>query len=125
MREFEKYEMVKQKCHICGCKNKVHTELINRQGQFAGYSLKCCNCGRTDVFYLDHQTNGLPDNFHPYVNGKQRCIQPSYCPKKDCPLYGKSSMDMGDIDFKDPPVPQDENYESDVTVELLHKPRFL
>ena len=54
MREFEDLEMTKQKCFICGCKNKVHTELFDRTNRFIGYRLKCCACGNTHDFLLNH-----------------------------------------------------------------------
>ena len=132
MRIFEKYEMRKQKCHICGSRNKVHTELLNRQGKFVGYTLKCCNCGRVDTFFLDYKTNGCPfvQREHDYIEGKDRCIRSSYCPKTNCRLYGKNAMDPESNKFKDddckPKNPNyDDDYDTDATVELIHKPRFL
>ena len=29
MREFEKWELAVWKCPVCGCKNKIHTELMD------------------------------------------------------------------------------------------------
>lgn len=123
MREFEKYEIYKTKCPVCGSKNKVHTELINIRGKFAGYSLKCCNCGNYNQFLLDYETNGK-EGLYPYKNGKQRCIQPSYCPRTDCPLYGKCDMDKDDVEFND--VKQNDPDDENLTyIEVLHAPRFL
>lgn len=94
MRIFEKYEMVKIKCPVCGCKNKVHTELLDRNGVFKGYSLKCCNCGNYNRFLLNYEDNGK-ENELIFDNGRQRCIQPSFCPRKDCKLYGTGRLHRG------------------------------
>ena len=125
MREFEKYEMFKTKCPVCGCKNKVHTELMNINNKFVGYLLKCCNCGNYNQFLLDHTTNGKEKDI-PYKNGIERCIQPSYCPKKDCPLYGTCTVDNNDVEFK--PVTKLENSDEldhTVSVDVFNMPRFL
>lgn len=100
MREFEKYEMFKSKCPVCGSKNKVYTELMSITDKFVGYSLKCCNCGNYKQFILDHHSNGKIYNT-PNKNGKQHCIQMSYCPKKDCPLYGTCKLKNNAVDFPD------------------------
>ena len=126
MREFEKYEMFKTKCPVCGSKNKVHTELMNYHNKFVGYSLKCCNCGNYNQFLLDYDTNGTKNKV-PYKDGTQRCIQPSYCPRKDCPLYGTCNVEQDDVEFKPQSArPDSENYDSStILVEVLHKPKFL
>ena len=130
MRIFEKYEMKKQKCHICGCRNKVHTELLNRQGRFVGYKLKCCNCGRVDTFYLDYPSNGCPcvQREHDYIEGKDRCIQSTYCPRTDCKLYGKNALDDDSNEFKPDHNSNKcpcEEFEPTATVEVLNKPKYL
>lgn len=125
MREFEKYEMFKAKCPVCGSKNKVHTELMSRDGSFVGYSLKCCNCGNYNEFLLDYQTNGKI-KYLPYQNGKERCIQPSYCPRKDCPLYGTCTVEQNATEFGDEKKNlYDPEYESNVDIDVINSPRFL
>lgn len=86
MREFEMFEIKKAKCPVCGCKNKVHTELLDTNGHFVGYTLKCCACGYHSEFFLDYPNNGTR---HPaYREGRQMCIQPSFCPwRNECKLY--------------------------------------
>jgi hypothetical protein len=129
MREFEKMEMFKIKCPVCGSRNKVHTELMNKFNKFVGYSLKCCNCGNYNQFLLDHETNGKEHNL-PYRQGKERCIQPSYCNKKDCPLHGTCNMEYNDVDFNDK---KNHNLQSQNLddcdnvshIEIFHKSRFL
>lgn len=125
MREFEKYEMFKLKCPVCGSRNKVHTELFNRHNKFAGYSIKCCNCGNYNQFLLDYETNGK-ESLYPYINGKQRCIQKHYCPKKDCPLYGTCNTKLDDVDFNknenDIPDSDDDNI---ISIKVLNTSRFL
>jgi hypothetical protein len=127
MREFEMYEIAKYKCIVCGCKNKVHTELLDRNKRFRGYSLKCCGCGNTTRFLLNYDENGKGESSF-YINGHQRCIQPSFCPHKDCELYGTCNMD----DYKTPnrnvnPPKQPTNNEDEqkVEVEIIHQPPFL
>lgn len=123
MREIEFREIFANKCHNCGCKNKVHTELFDGN-KFVGYSIKCCNCGKYDEYLLDVENNGKPHRS--YRVGKQSCIQPSYCRffcEKKCHLPK----------FKDPtkpevsPLPSDRDINRCSTVEtrLVHKPRFL
>jgi len=128
MREFEKYEMFKTKCPVCGSKNKVHTELMNINDNFAGYSLKCCNCGNYNQFLLDHHTNGRVIQW-PYKNGKQRCIQFSYCPRKDCALYGTCNLDCDSVDFEENEqnncVPGDDEVDNTAIIEVVNTPRFL
>ena len=124
MREFEKYEMFKAKCPVCGCKNKVHTELMNREEKFVGYSLKCCNCGNYNQFLLDYETNGS-QSVGPYHNGKQTCIQPSYCPRKDCKLYGTCTYgEINKTDFK-PQCKKETPLEKTISVTVLNSPKFL
>lgn len=90
MREFEMFEIRKQKCFICGCKNKVHTEILDNHDRLVGYSLKCCGCGGYKEFFIDAQNNGKP---HPaYHNGKQTCIMMSFCPHRECPIRNNGNM---------------------------------
>lgn len=124
MREFEKYEMFKTKCPVCGSKNKVHTELMNNYNKFVGYSLKCCNCGNYNQFLLDYETNGKMSKI-PYKNGKQRCIQPSYCPKKDCPLYGTCTVEKDSINFNEPKKNIYDPKDNTVSIDVINTPRFL
>lgn len=100
MREFEKFEMFKMKCPVCGCKNKLHTELMDKYNRFLGYTLKCCNCGNTYTFLLDAYNNGQEKPV-PVKTGKERCIQLTYCNRKGiCPLYGTCTVEINDVDFK-------------------------
>ena len=133
MREFEKYEMFKAKCPVCGCKNKVHTELKSITDRFVGYSLKCCGCGKYNEFILDHHSNGKLFSI-PHKKGIQRCIQMSYCPKKDCPLYGTCNLDHNSVNFDDKnlkksynPCGENDNMNEDdtVTMTVLNGPKFL
>lgn len=88
MREFARTEIIREKCHICGCKNKLKTPLINNYNVI-GMNLRCCNCGRTITYInpeiTDHIDNYLRDH---YMLGTPSCIQESYCPHKMCRLYG-------------------------------------
>ena len=136
MREFEKPEIIRAKCIVCGCKNKLHTEILNRNNEFIGYSLKCCACGNKHDFMLDYKDNGKTDpdkislNYH---KGKQHCIQPSYCPRKDCLLYGtydeddkkKNDSNKGTCScgIKNCTCKGDCN--RDITVEVIQTPNFL
>ena len=125
MREFEKYEMFKMKCPVCGSKNKVHTELISKENKFIGYSLKCCNCGNYNQFLLNYETNGKNSQL-PYKDGIQRCIQPSYCPRKDCALYGTCNMTYNDVQFNDKKTTNCTLDDDNVShIEIFHTPRFL
>ena len=123
MREFEDREMVKSKCIICGCKNKLHTELLNRSRKFIGYKLTCCACGNSNDFMLNYKENGIPtpEPIDVYMMGKQKCIQPSYCPRKDCKLYGTCNPEKNK---KPKPTKQPSN-ENILNVEVINRPNFL
>ena len=130
MREFEKYEMVKIKCPVCGCKNKVHTELLDKNNVFKGYSLKCCACGNYNRFLLNYEDNGNSDRENVLYNGKQRCIQSSFCPRKDCKLYGTSkvkNIDNGNNKFPNRGKQQcnENTCCNNIDIEVYTKPKFL
>ena len=55
MREFEKYEMFKTKCPVCGSKNKVHTELMNVDNNLI-------ELGYVPRYYAKEVANLLKDN---------------------------------------------------------------
>lgn len=87
MREFEKWEMANMKCPICGCRNKIHTQLISPQtNEFVGYTVKCCACGHLTEFFNEHKSNGFSER-PDYIPGPQRCIKRMFCPHRDCMLY--------------------------------------
>lgn len=89
MREFAKSEVIREKCHWCGSKNKLHTELITSDSSVVGYSIRCCNCGRVDTFINPklYSSIGIYHNGG-LSTGRQKCIQESFCPHLQCPLYG-------------------------------------
>ena len=61
-REFATSEVIRQKCSICGSKNKLYTE-IQYKGIHYGYMLTCCNCGHVDIFMDSlNGPSGLFDN---------------------------------------------------------------
>lgn len=91
MREYSRTEIMREKCHYCGCKNKLFTDIERSfDGRTVGMSLRCCNCGHTVV----HLNPALGiDVVEAYINkklrsGNSKCIQESYCPHTQCPLYG-------------------------------------
>ena len=89
-REFATSEIIRQKCSICGSKNKLYTE-ITFKGIHYGYYLTCCNCGHVDTFIEDQNgPSGMLDAlFH---RGREICIQNTTCTHKDCKYHGKSSL---------------------------------
>ena len=125
-REFEHRHMVRQKCAICGCKNKVHTELLDLDNNLVGYSLTCCACGNKMKFSLDYKNNGTGKKVKIH-DGKQTCIQPSFCPRKDCKLYG-TCIDAYDNTNVVNHNPEDDKMpfcDNDVIVSHHEPPRFL
>ena len=80
MREIEYREIKREKCHMCGCLNKVFIELFDDNQHFIGYGLKCCNCGRYIEYLLDVEHNDDEAGHRSYHTGKKYCIQSSYCP---------------------------------------------
>ena len=83
-REFSTSEIIRQKCSICGIKNKIYTELIYN-GKYCGYKLTCCNCGHVDTFIIDDDQIAS----HVYTKGREVCIHLTICKNKRCPYYGK------------------------------------
>lgn len=139
MREFARTETMLEKCHYCGCKNKLYTDIIDKKGIIIGHTLRCCNCGRIVTFIYPEFTQKTIINYieNKYIAGSQKCIQESYCPHKNCSLYGTCS----------PKKPNDENNEgcnctdcgdncncqpscdfsnqTELTVKAINEPRFL
>jgi hypothetical protein len=97
MREFARSEHMREKCHYCGCKNKLYTDIIDKQtGKIAGHTLRCCACGRI-VTFIDPNYYGITEKSNipiidfmncKFIAGKQKCIFEQYCPHKNCGLYG-------------------------------------
>lgn len=124
MREYSRTEIIREKCHYCGCKNKLYTDLTY-ESKIVGKSLRCCNCGRVDT-YIDPDTESLSIAL---INGKiksgsQKCIQESFCPHRKCKLYGTCGG------FKQPPDESGGDYDdkSDIVnnteIELITPPKF-
>lgn len=89
-REFSTSEIIRQKCSICGSKNKLYTE-IQYKGIHYGYMLTCCNCGHVDIFMDSlNGPSGLLDSL--FQKGKEICIQLTTCKKTECKFHGKSSL---------------------------------
>lgn len=144
MREFAKFEQIKSKCPVCGCRNKVQTPLYEKKEDIGvivftdhkghnwdkriGYSIKCCNCGRYTKFLVDNTTNGnpIPDTEH-LVSGESECIMMSYCKTgKACPLYGSCKINQNpDV----VPKPLETREPKDNTIKLavdpINHPKFL
>lgn len=122
MREIEFREIFRAKCSNCGCKNKVHSELMDENNKFVGYGLKCCNCGKYTEYLLDVENNGTPHAS--YKVGFQSCINPSFCPYKGnkckLPPYNPNKGE----DIKPLPSNEDLNGYSTIT-EYVHTERFL
>lgn len=145
MREFARSEHMLEKCHYCGCKNKLYTDIVDKcTGEISGHTLRCCNCGRIVEFIDPNYADMTGKSNIPMINymngkfiaGKQKCIQESYCPHKDCALYGTCPP-------KRPPEKNDnkceccnhnceccENicdfqYNNKLTVKAKNEPRFL
>lgn len=83
-REFAKSEIIRQKCSICGSKNKRFTELLY-DGKMCGYRLTCCNCGHIDTFFNDEKFSKLGVT----TKGREACIQVTTCNNRKCPYFKK------------------------------------
>lgn len=86
-REFSTSEIIRQKCSICGSKNKIYTDLVSNK-KHVGFTLTCCNCGHEDVFV----NNDLVSKKGTYKSGESVCIHVSPCDHKTCKYYGKYSL---------------------------------
>ena len=91
-REFAKSEIIRQKCSICGIKNKLFTELVY-ENKTIGYKLTCCNCGHCDTFFFD-DSHKAQDN---YTKGREVCIHITTCKNKQCPYYGSYSLHQASL----------------------------
>lgn len=122
MREYERYEFGKEKCPTCGCRNKIHTELLDDfRGKHIGYTLKCCACGYQREYYNEHSNHGKP-NFPRIKKGRQHCFMLTFCPHTDCPFHpehGKCDRRKEDMSIR--PMHDPERY----THEIVHSPHFL
>lgn len=85
-REFAKSEIIRQKCSICGIKNKRFTELLY-DGKMCGYRLTCCKCGHVDTFFNDTIYNHCA-----ITDGREVCIQVTTCDNRGCKYYKKYSL---------------------------------
>ena len=129
MREFEKWELAVWKCPVCRCKNKIHTELMDPcRHKLVGYTTKCCACGDYHEFFNEHESNGVQGRPN-FKYGHQRCVQPSFCPHKDCKLYGT----FGPIEPEKQPKPVKPSHPSGekspeigkVVYHIIDEPKFL
>ena len=124
MREYSKQEITREKCHFCGSRNKLFTELRKEDRTFVGMALRCCNCGKV-TFHIN-PAFGL-DVMECFINnriyaGNSMCIQESYCPHKHCRLYGKDGQPPKPI------RPRKQNKVSDyskLVVKAKNEPDFL
>ena len=86
-REFATSEIIRQKCSICGSKNKMYTE-FNYKGVHYGYQLTCCNCGHVDQF-MDAYKSPAGIVMGAFARGKEVCIRFQDCSHSECPYYNK------------------------------------
>ena len=86
-REFAKSEIIRQKCSICGSKNKRFTELLYEK-EMCGYRLTCCNCNHVDTFFNDEKYShmGITEK------GREVCLQVTTCDYRVCKHYRKYSL---------------------------------
>ena len=89
-REFATTEIIRQKCSICGSKNKLYTE-FKYKGFHYGYQLTCCNCGHIDEFMDAYRSpSGIVMGM--FSKGKEVCIRFQDCKHTECPYYWKGSI---------------------------------
>lgn len=119
MREYEKDEIIREKCHWCGCKNKMYTDLMNGK-MIIGKTIRCCNCGEVRV-HID-PTNDIPMQLYlsgKYYRGKSKCIQESFCSNDKCSLYGSCTNER--------PIPPNEDInvsEGELMVDTINQKKF-
>lgn len=115
MRAYERFEWYKEKCMICGCRNKVYSELLeNITDRYIGFSLKCCACGHLRMYFNERSYNGRLE-IPKYHIGKQECCRRQACPfRKRCMLWDRKVVPPDDGGFK----PDDTPFESEYKVEV-------
>lgn len=89
-REFATDEIIRQKCSICGSKNKLYTQITYKGVQY-GYMLTCCNCGHVDTF-MDSYKSPAGTVEGQLQNGYEVCIQLTTCKNTKCKYYNTSTL---------------------------------
>lgn len=99
MRLYEDWELYKQKCYFCGCKNKLITDIVIK-GKPVGHTVRCCGCGHIDEYIFPWDATKATKAYikGEGTTGQMRCNQPSFCPFKNCPLYGTSNTEEKEED---------------------------
>lgn len=98
MREFDKSEIFRYKCPVCGSLNKRKVPILypSKVGTTPttnltmGFVLHCCNCGHVAEFFTPPTNlNGLYGcQFRVAPLVEQKCYALNDCPHTTCPLYG-------------------------------------
>jgi hypothetical protein len=129
MREFARSETMLEKCHYCGCKNKLYTDIIDNLNNVVGHTLRCCNCGRTVTFIYPQftQTTSLDYINHKLHAGSQKCIRESYCPHTNCGLYNTCPQNPEKTETSSCGCDNecDFQYQCELKVKALNEPKFL
>lgn len=98
MREFKMDELSTFRCRICGCKNKLYTDILLKETCYEGswypcepkkigYTTRCCNCGHV-LEWIDNNEHQIAHvNGHTKA-GKTFCIHHSPCKNKKCKFWG-------------------------------------
>ena len=111
MREYGRTEVIREKCHWCGCKNKLVTYLKDRvTGEEVGMVLRCCACGKI----LTHVDPAIYPTVQKLFSGemtvsRDKCVQESFCPHKSCKHYGQRWNHDKDKDRNRPPFDENDN----------------
>ena len=122
MRAFERREIMRHKCQICGCRNKIYTIIPCCQAPDGklGFVMTCCNCGN-EIYrhnFGDEDNLLLDELFEKYPNTLSFCAMMHTCPRRaNCPYrkfdlvhffiehfkqrdYAKSHPNMGPVTTK-------------------------
>jgi hypothetical protein len=107
MRPIWTRQIIKWKCHICGSRNKIFTELVNTcTGKPVGYTLKCCHCGYINR-YIGSPESFIDENDNNIAQGESYCIRLRACPRSGCIYRNKELKDY--LDKKGHIIPPDDD----------------
>lgn len=91
MRPIWTRQIIKWKCFVCGSRNKIFTELKDSNGDYCGYSLKCCHCGYVHR-YIGSPEDFIDENDNKVTQGESYCIRLRYCPRWQKCRYGNKEL---------------------------------
>lgn len=122
MRDYGETEIIREKCHWCGSKNKLYTDLLSGR-LIIGGAIRCCNCGEVQI-HINPENDVYMQLYlsRKYVRGQSRCIQESPCVHTKCSFYRQPLIKP---DGDNPQIiPSENDVPVDTITEIDHPKKF-